>query len=402
MNQIINSQDILNVSSGNPIKASFQYRVTLDTKGRVRYWCIWNEERDGVYGVCYTDFLESGKVKTPTFKESKPKNVGKANETTSESQAIIDLNNQIGIKERNNYFRSVEEAKSKSSFRPMLAHKFEDHQDKIPFPRYSQPKLDGARCNVYWSELEGKVVAKTRTGKDYYTTDHIIRVLGPFCETFKDLIFDGELYNHAYRHDFEKIMSLARQSKPNAQDLKDASELLEYHIYDVYSKSTPNATFEDRTSYIAQLQIDVLADLKMIHFVPTNISNSQEEEDKWHDEYLEESYEGQMIRNPNSIYKVDGRSQDLLKRKVFTDEEFPIVAVEEGEANWKGCAKRIIIELPDGRTQGCGIDGSYEVNRERFENRESLVGKLATVRYFRLTKDGMLYIPVCKDIDRHD
>jgi len=362
--------------------------------------CWFSTNSSGIWGIFYCDGIVGGKIKDPTFKEAKEKNVGKANYMSPEMQAQEMVMQEVGKKERSNYFETPELAYSNKLWLPMLAHKFEDHQKKIPFPRYSQPKLDGARCNVYWSELEGKVVAKTRTGKDYFTTGHIVRELREICEAHKDLIFDGELYNHAYRHDFEKIMSLARQSKPTAQDLKEAGELLEYHVYDVYSKLTPNATFEDRTSYLAETQ-DLLL-FNMVHFVPTDISNTQEEEDKWHDEYLEESYEGQMIRNPHSVYKVDGRSQDLLKRKVFTDEEFEIVGVEEGEANWKGCAKRIIIRLPDGRTQGCGIDGSYEVNRERFENRESIVGKLATVRYFRLTKEGMLYIPVCKDINRHD
>ena len=376
-------------------------RYTVDSADRVRMWQCWfSTNSSGIWGIFYCDGIVGGKIKDPTFKEAKEKNVGKANYMSPEMQAQEMVMQEVGKKERSNYFETPELAYSNKLWLPMLAHKFEDHQKKIPFPRYSQPKLDGARCNVYWSELEGKVVAKTRTGKDYFTTGHIVRELREICEAHKDLIFDGELYNHAYRHDFEKIMSLARQSKPTAQDLKEAGELLEYHVYDVYSKLTPNATFEDRTSYLAETQ-DLLL-FNMVHFVPTDISNTQEEEDKWHDEYLEESYEGQMIRNPHSVYKVDGRSQDLLKRKVFTDEEFEIVGVEEGEANWKGCAKRIIIRLPDGRTQGCGIDGSYEVNRERFENRESIVGKLATVRYFRLTKEGMLYIPVCKDINRHD
>jgi len=376
-------------------------RYTVDSADRVRMWQCWfSTNSSGIWGIFYCDGIVGGKIKDPTFKEAKEKNVGKANYMSPEMQAQEMVMQEVGKKERSNYFETPELAYSNKLWLPMLAHKFEDHQKKIPFPRYSQPKLDGARCNVYWSELEGKVVAKTRTGKDYFTTGHIVRELREICEAHKDLIFDGELYNHAYRHDFEKIMSLARQSKPTAQDLKEAGELLEYHVYDVYSKLTPNATFEDRTSYLAETQ-DLLL-FNMVHFVPTDISNTQEEEDKWHDEYLEESYEGQMIRNPHSVYKVDGRSQDLLKRKVFTDEEFEIVGVEEGEANWKGCAKRIIIRLPDGRTQGCGIDGSYEVNRERFENRESIVGKLATVRYFRLTKEGMLYIPVCKDINRHE
>jgi DNA ligase-1 len=371
---------------------------TVDSADRVRMWKCWfGTNSAGIWGIFYQDGLVNGKMKDPTFKEAKEKNVGKANYMSPQMQAQEMVMQEVGKKERSNYFPTPELAFSNKLWLPMLAHKFNDHQAKIPFPRYSQPKLDGARCNIYWSELEGKVVSKTRTGKDYFTTDHIVEELRALCEANKNLIFDGELYNHAYRHDFEQIMSLARQTKPTPKDLEESGRLLEYHVYDVYDRSEPNYGFLERMDFFTLLE-----KLKMVKVVESSLVLNQDEEDILHDEYLNESYEGQMIRNAGSIYKVDGRSQDLLKRKIFTDDEFEIVEVQEGQANWKGCAKRIVIKLPDGRTQGCGIDGSYEVNRERYDNRESIVGKKATVRYFRLTKDGMLYIPVCKDIDRHD
>ena len=85
-----------------------------------------------------------------------------------------------------------------------------------------------------------------------------------------------------------------------------------------------------------------------------------------------------------------------------SDDEFEIVDVVEGTGQWAGAAKKIEIKLPDGRTQGAGIDGSYERNVEIFENKNDYIGGIATVRYFRFTKDNFLYIPVVKDINRHD
>lgn len=375
---------------------------TLDSKDRIRQWQCWAgvDPVTGAFGIFYTDGLEDGKMKEPTFRRAIEKNVGKSNYLSPENQAAEMLQQEVGKKERSNYFKTIELARSNKMWLPMLAHKFHEYQEKIPFPRYSQPKLDGARCNVYWSELEGKVVAKTRTGKDYYVVQHILEELIPFLKTYKNIIIDGELYNHNYKHNFEEIMSLVRQSKPTTTDLENAKNLVEYHVYDLYDTENPDLTFAERF----RLLMNIFSNFKFVKvkLVSTTTVRDDNEENFMHEDYLKAGYEGQMIRSLNSIYKVDGRSQDLLKRKIFTDAEFPIVAVEEGEANWTGCAKRIIIRLPDGRTQGCGIDGSYSVNKERFDNRHLLVDKLATVRYFRLTEDGKLYIPVVKDIDRHD
>lgn len=382
------------------INPSAQIRYTLDSKDNIRLWACWYGYNGLKAGIFYTDAQEGGKIKTPTFKEALPKNIGKANYMSAEAQAEAMQEQEIGKKERSNYFLTPELARSSKMWLPMLAHKFNEYGSKIPFPRYCQPKLDGARCNVYWSEAEQRVVAKTRTGKDYYTANHIIKELEGICVANKNLIFDGELYNMLYKHDFEKIMSLARQTKPTILDLKEASELLEYHIYDVYFKNDIDMQFSHRISWLRDCFSQY--SFNMIKFVSSILNIDSENEDLLHDKYLEEGYEGQMIRHGGSSYKVNGRSQDLLKRKIFTDAEFEIVDVVEGEANWKGAAKKIIIRLPDGRTQGTSIDGSYEINKERYEKRKDIIGKLATVRYFRYTKDGLLYIPVVKDINRHD
>ena len=39
---------------------------------------------------------------------------------------------------------------------------------------------------------------------------------------------------------------------------------------------------------------------------------------------------------------------------------FEVVAIEEGQGNWAGVAKRVTCRLPDGRTFGAGIKGTRE------------------------------------------
>jgi len=376
-----------------------QTRYTIDSSDRVRIWNCWSGmNEDGIPGMFTQDGIQGGKMKTPTFKAAEEKNVGKTNYISPELQAQLMVQQAVGKKERKNYFATIEEARTKKLFKPMLAHKYNEKFTK-EFPVYSQPKLDGGRCNVYWCPVEERVVIRTRSTKEYVSCPHILEELEELCNENRDLIIDGELYNHNLKHDFEKVMSLIRQTKPTEQDLINSEEMVEFHVYDIYSRELPKMNFEKRKKVMAAM---FEQNFKMIKQVPTILCSDQNKLDQLEEEYLENGYEGQMVRIPNSIYKVDGRSKDLLKRKVFTDEEFEIVDILPGSGDWAGAAKHIVIRLKDGRTQGCGIDGSYELNQERLENKEDYIGGQATVRYFRLTNDNKLYIPVCKDINRHD
>ena len=94
----------------------------------------------------------------------------------------------------------------------MLAQKFEDRVDGLSFPLYTQPKLDGVRCIVYMQD--GELVAKSRQGKPIDTVVHILEELKPFFEQSPNAVLDGELYNHDYKNDFNKIISLVRKMKP--------------------------------------------------------------------------------------------------------------------------------------------------------------------------------------------
>ena len=52
-------------------------------------------------------------------------------------------------------------------------------------------------------------------------------------QKYPDVILDGELYNHDLRDNFEKIISLVRKTKPTDQDRQEASELTQFHCYDI-------------------------------------------------------------------------------------------------------------------------------------------------------------------------
>ena len=124
---------------------------TEDSTGRIRTWeCQITTNEDGLYGIQYRDGIQGGKIKEWQFKEAKEKNVGRANHMTPENQAIAMVEMEEGKKLRKNYFKTEEDARNNKLFMPMLAHKFEKYVSKLPKDVCVQPKLDGARCNIYW------------------------------------------------------------------------------------------------------------------------------------------------------------------------------------------------------------------------------------------------------------
>ena len=67
------------------------------------------------------------------------------------------------------------------------------------------------------------------------------------------------------------------------------------------------------------------------------------------------------------------------------------MAVEEGNGNWTGYAKKATLRLADGRTFGAGLRGAQA-------ELKALLGApkpdMATVRFFALTPDGIPRFPV--------
>jgi DNA ligase-1 len=202
------------------------------------------------------------------------------------------------------------------------------------------------------------------------------------------IIFDGELYNHSLKDNFNQIQSLVSKKNPTEAELKIIDDSIEYHIYDYIDT---NLNQEQRIINLAIVFNEIYdSAIKLVHSITVQ---SQEELDIRYGELLEHGYEGQMIRKINGLYE-NKRSKNLLKRKEFQDAEYPIVDIEEGLGNRSGMAGAVVVQLPNGKTCGCGIKGGVSVNQELFNNKDQYIGKLATVRFQNLTPDGVPRFPV--------
>jgi len=186
----------------------FETLYKVDSVGKLREWTMVVDS-DSYHAV---KGLVDGKKTTDKPRVAVGKNIGRANATTDEEQAELEAKSRWDKKLKGGYAKTPEGAKSKKFYEPMLAQKFEDRESTLEYPVYSQPKLDGIRCIV--QKEEGKIISRTRSGRDIEAIPHILEELEYFFELYPNAILDGELYNHDLKHDFNKIVSLVRKQVP--------------------------------------------------------------------------------------------------------------------------------------------------------------------------------------------
>lgn len=362
-----------------------QTKVTLykrTSNGAAQQWTIV-QEGDQYYTI---EGQVDGKMTQSTPTVAKPKNVGKKSETSGAVQAALEANAKIKLKLDKGYVYDLAEIDTADTFEPMLAKKYKECFKKIKFPCAVQPKFDGVRSNV--DKKKGQL---SREGRPQVSSPHILQYMQNILTD--NVVFDGELYNHKLKENFNEIISLARASKPTAEDLKASADMLEYHIYDIFLKDEPDMLFFDRIKLLEQkLQYQH----PCLVFCETIICNNEAELDAAYERFLSEGYEGMMVRN-NMPYQ-QKRTDHLLKRKEFQDAEFEILDIIEGDGNRSGMMGRIVLKISDTVTCKSSALGNQAHFTELLVNKDKYIGKMATVKFQNYTPDGSLRFPTIKAI----
>lgn len=356
-----------------------------DSTGAIRVWSMrLKVEGDIGYHCTHTGKLD-GKMVESGWARCEPKNVGKKNATTSVEQAEAEIAANYAKKLELAYFADVEDIDNERYTDPMLAQTYSARASKFDIADgvYTQPKLDGIRCIARADGLF------TRKGKPIVACPHIVESLADFFKRNPEAILDGELYNHVLKSDFNKIASIVRKAKPNAADTSRSQKYIQYHVYDWVHENA----FKDRVSGVKDAVSYI--DSEHVLMVPTVRVTTQDVLDSLYADWLEAGYEGQMVRLPDVHYEVGKRSNSLMKRKEFLSEEFKVAAIEEGNGNWAGAAKRFVLYHPDGRTFGAGVRGAKPVLEELLQ--KGRTPKWATLHYFTETPDGIPRFPVVVD-----
>lgn len=362
--------------------------------GAIQYWKIQSDTTNQGFTFDLGWIrIEHGQVGTDSpqitddvIKEGK--NAGKKNATTAVQQAELEAQAKWEKQLKKGYVQTMAAAQNdeidsliEGGVVPMLAQSFTKHGQKIKYPAYVQPKLDGIRCIAILKD--GKCTLWSRTRKLVTGVPHIARAVESMFPG-KDLTLDGELYNHQFKKDFEKIVSFVRQETP-----ADGHEVVEYHVYDIVNSDT----FASRTDLIdSLLPVENFMKRGVVRSVETFQVNDESQVNEWFEHFRDRGYEGAMLRNATGLY-VNKRSYDLQKVKEFDDAEFDIVGVEEGRGKLTGHAI-FVCRTEEGTQFLAKMKGDTERLKDYFDNHQLWQGKKLTVQYQGITAYGMPRFPV--------
>ena len=344
--------------------------------GKMVQWVTWT---DG--GTVHSEHGDVGGTMIPSSYEAEGKNIGRANETAPADQAIKEVQAKWKKRLDTKYSLTPEEAEN-PVYLPMLAGaKFEKVSHKLSYPVDVQPKFDGVRCLVYWRN--GELVFLSRQGK-LYNMPHIKAQLEPCLA--KEIGLDGELYCHG--KSFQEVTKLVKKWRPGQSDQ------VEYHVYDCWGPTSEKIVpWHIRKCYLDNLLKYKLYGCANVKPVETLSGMDAKHVLEIQGAYIQDGYEGAIVRVLDAPYELGHRSSNLIKVKVFQDAEYKIVGYKEGKGKFVGCVIWRCI-TPEGLEFNCTPKGTLEEKAELYAAAAASIGQWLKVQFFELTDDKIPRFPV--------
>jgi DNA ligase-1 len=264
----------------------------------------------------------------------------------------------------------------------MLANDFNKHKQKLVYPAYIQPKLDGYRA-CYNSKTK---YCNSRQGKEF----DIVRKTDLYKELVnitENIILDVELYIHngVFEH-----LGMLRKKKLSNDDIQKLNEI-EYHVYDIIDSEK---TYEQRYNFL--LDFFSKNNFIKIKLVNTKMIHSESELKIEHVEFVKNNYEGSIVRNKDGMYRCKARSSDLLKYKDFIDDEFEIVDFTFEKDNNNNNLIVWICKTKNSLIFNVRPKGTREERGELYSKASDFIGKKLYVKFFELTEAGIPRFPTTK------
>ena len=274
-----------------------------------------------------------------------------------------------------------------TNFKVMLAHPVGKKEfDKDSF---IQPKLDGVRCYITYHG------AFSRNHKRFMNVQHITDELRPLFNKYPHVVLDGELYNHEYKDNFNKIISLVRKQSPSDAEREEA-KVIQFHNYDIFMPIDGiDCSFRYRNECIKKLHKEFT--LQYCKTVETyEVQNDVTARLMYYQFTNKQGYEGAILRN-NKPYE-QKRSYNLQKYKEFHDTEATIIGWVEGQGKRTGTIGKFLARDADGIEFGMPVMDKMPVLTKMYDIAEWYIGKTATFTYFQRTPSGSYRHPLFKSI----
>jgi predicted DNA-binding WGR domain protein len=365
---------------------AFPNLYTIDAKGGVLVWSIsFTGDR-----MWIRHGRVDGEIQTKS-REVKLNSSGR----TMKKQALLEMRDRYRKKMRKGY---AQDLSSPREVKGMKGDKYREGSVSW-WPVYVQPKLDGMRMLIT-RVSQGSLLMKSYENKVYTHLKYIEANLSPFFDYLPyGCTLDGELYNHDLS--FNSIISAVRTVKFEQPDLKR----IQYHIFDVSYPGDP--VLEERIQLLTNAYARFCEDGHAPdHFVlvETTLVYNHQQVMQQHDEFVRHGYEGIMVKKlrngakknskpwKQSLYH-HGRTTNILKYKLFHDEEADIIDVEESCGTEADLAMLVVRDMR-GNVLRVRCRGNFDERREWLHNPALVIGKKLTIRYQELTQDGVPRFPV--------
>lgn len=262
---------------------------------------------------------------------------------------------------------------------------------------YASRKIDGLRALIYMDD-KGKLHTSSRGAMNYDPAMSDILENKKLIKLFKEnpgLILDGECYHHGIS--LQQLNSIARTQK-TAVDY----EILQFYWYDIVDT---NSTFEERWTFMQDIkdQLNLSFDPERefeddelrIQFVPQISITGWDNIIDLHNQYVAEGWEGLVIRDPSKTYRPNGRTNDMIKIKKYSDMEVKVVGYELGLRGSEDMTFKCV--MPDGTEFLAKPHGDRSIKEEYVANFDKeYKNQMATIKYFYLSDTGTPLQPSLK------
>ena len=268
----------------------------------------------------------------------------------------------------------------------MLCYPFEEARlNKWPKPWLVQPKLDGDRCRAIF-DTDGHVTLLSSEENILTSVPHIVTELENMG--LRDIELDGELYSHGVSH------QLIHGTVARTVNLHPEHGQVEYHVFDYVSdkmqieRTTTLCNNLRPTGHIKIVQTSPAFDLGTIMSVMQK--------------FQDEGYEGIIVRNIGYPY-LRKRSTGMMKWKPRKSDYYVIKGYEEEisiNGDPKSALGALVLEGEGGERFKVG-SGSFltrENRQQLWQIKESLINKIAHVKYQHLTDRHVPRFPVLVEI----
>jgi ATP-dependent DNA ligase len=401
----------------------------LYNQGKTGKWLVWqimyNSDNDYIITL-------NGQIGGKLRQTQKQIKINKSNRDMND-QAMLEASSRFTKKSEKGYaiisalIQTPTGFESASHFDVMLAQKY-DPKRVERWPLAAEPKIDGIRAYSYVDDnsIDG-IAMKSRNHKDFYWLHQIrsqLKIFFTFLPTGSYL--DGELYNHTMP--FEKISSAVKSQKTE----NPLNSKLKYYIFDIVESG--NLVFEDRYNLLVQSLSRYKSaghNASNLILVPMTLSFSHEETLQLEEDFLSQGFEGIVVRQlagtcqtePKIIPYMEKstqlklnikicslgiesrtsrsiklsqyeqkRSYNLMKSTKTISEEATVIDIVSGEGTKEGAAIMVVQDLRGNQFRVSPM-GDVETHKQWLINKNKYIGLPYTIKYQKLTEDGVPRFP---------